>query len=60
MADELLMPARPLDLTLNEAHALHERIDTACDECSDGGSIPPQHWRTAANKLQAFLREWAT
>jgi hypothetical protein len=55
---ELLKPIRPLNLTRNEARALYEKISDECDECADAGSIPPQHWRTAANKLQRFLREW--
>lgn len=59
MSDELQMPTRPLDLTLNEARSLYLEIDDACDECADRGSIPPQHWRTATNKLQQFLKEWA-
>jgi hypothetical protein len=58
MSDELLRPTRSLDLTRNEATILYEEIRDECDRCSDGGSIPPQHWRTAANKLQRFLRAW--
>lgn len=57
--DERLKPALPLHLTQNEARALYDQIADECDMCSDCGSIPPQHWRTAATKLQHFLREWA-
>lgn len=59
-SDERLKPTLPINLTQNEARVLYEEIADECDRCSDGGSIPPQHWRTAANKLQQFLKEWAT
>jgi hypothetical protein len=57
--DERTQPTRPLELTRNEARFIYEEIRDECDRCSDGGSIPPQHWRTAVNKLQEFAKgDW--
>lgn len=56
--DERLKPTRPLELTRLEAAVLRDMMGDLCDGVSDGGSIPPQHWRTAVNKLDSFIRGW--
>lgn len=56
--DEQTAPTRSIDLTFNEARILYDEIGDLCDSTADGGSIPPQAWRTAFNKLSKFVSEW--
>lgn len=56
--DERQMPTRSIDLTAREAKVLYDHQSWECDRLQDGGTIPPQHWRTAAEKLRRFLEAW--